>query len=65
MFATVTAPRAAPPTTGLVASAPPALDDGARWESGLAWVPERCGIGYQLVPWCSDTDPVLIAPTRD
>jgi hypothetical protein len=63
MFATVTATRAAPPTTGLVASAPPAADDGARWESGLAWVPERCGIGYQLVPWCSDTDPAVHQPT--
>ena len=62
MFATVTALRAAPPTTGLVASAPPALDDGARWESGLAWVPERCGIGWQLVPWCSNTDPAVHQP---
>jgi len=40
-----------------VASSPPALDDGARWESGIAWVPERCGADYQLVLWCSADDP--------
>lgn len=57
MFGTVAGAAAAPPTTGLVASAPPVPGDGARWESGLAWVPERCGAAYQLVPWCSATDP--------
>lgn len=57
MFTTAQGVLASPPTTGLVASAPPAPDDGARWESGLAWVPERCGADYQLVLWCSADDP--------
>ncbi|MGH3783149.1 MAG: hypothetical protein ACRDRO_21625 [Pseudonocardiaceae bacterium] len=56
MFTPVAPILAAPPTTGLVVSAvtPP---EGERWESGLAWVPERCGASYQLVPWCTVTDP--------
>ena len=62
MFGTVAAAAAAPPTTGLVASAPPVPDRDARWESGLAWVPERCGAAYQLVPWCSATDPPAYPP---
>jgi hypothetical protein len=45
---------AAPPTYGLVASAArPNID---RWEGGLAWVPERCGAQYRLVPLCDQPD---------
>jgi hypothetical protein len=50
MFSTVAGVPAAPPVRGLVASA--VRPDVARWEQGLAWVPERCGTDYQLVPWC-------------
>jgi hypothetical protein len=46
---------AAPATYGLVASrvdiTPP-----DRWEQGFAWVPERCGAGYELLPWCTEPD---------
>lgn len=52
MFANATVARAAPPAFGLVASA--ARLDIPRWEQGLAWVPERCGTGVQLVPWCDE-----------
>lgn len=53
MFTPVAGTPAAPPVSGLVASAgpPPTLD---RWESGLAWIPERCATTYQLVPWCDE-----------
>jgi hypothetical protein len=53
MFTPVAGTPAAPPVSGLVASAgpPPTLD---RWESGLAWIPERCGTAYQLVPICDE-----------
>lgn len=55
MFANVPGVPAAPPTSGLVASAvapdPAALP---RWEQGLAWVPERCAAAYQLAPWCAE-----------
>lgn len=40
MFTEVTPAPAAPPTTGLVASALRPTDTG--WEAGLAWRPERC-----------------------
>ena len=50
MFTNVPGVPAAPPSTGLVASA--VRPDIPRWESGLAWIPERCGTAYQLVPWC-------------
>jgi len=50
MFANVPGVPAAPPASGLVASAVrPTLD---RWELGLAWIPERCGTEYRLVPVC-------------
>lgn len=54
MFANVPGVAAAPPAYGLVASA--VRPDIERWETGLAWVPERCGAGYELVPWCADAD---------
>lgn len=57
MFATAQGVLAAPPTTGLVASAVTPPDDGEHWESGFAWVPERCGADYQLLAWCSADDP--------
>lgn len=50
MFTNVPGVPAAPPPTGLVASA--VRPDILRWQSGLAWIPERCGTAYQLVPWC-------------
>ncbi len=57
MFTPVQGVLAAPPTTGLVASAehPPNPDE--RWQDGLAWVQERCGTPYQLVLWCVTGDP--------
>lgn len=64
MFVTVPAVLAAPPTTGLVASAQRPPDDGTRWETGLAWVPERCGLTYQLLPLCSASDPGAYTPER-
>jgi hypothetical protein len=53
MFANAAGVPAAPPVSGLVASAgpPPTID---RWESGLAWIPERCATTYQLVPICDE-----------
>lgn len=57
VFATPQGVLARPPTTGLVASAPPAPDEGDRWTTGVAWVPERCGADYQLVAWCSSDNP--------
>ncbi len=52
MFTPTAGVPAAPPALGLVAAAArPTLD---RWEQGLAWVPERCGTSYQLVPLCAD-----------
>lgn len=62
MFATVRGVAAAPPTTGLVASAARPDDGDYRWTSGLVWVPERCGVGYQLIPWCSNDDPASLTP---
>jgi len=41
MFEPITPVQAAPPTTGLVASAV-TPSDGARWQNGMAWRPERC-----------------------
>lgn len=52
MFANAPGVPAAPPTSGLVASS--VRPDIDRWEQGLAWVPERCATGYQLVPWCDE-----------
>lgn len=40
-----------------MASAVRPPDDAARWEDGIAWVPERCGADYQLITWCSPVDP--------
>lgn len=52
MFSNVQGVAAAPPASGLVASAVrPTVE---RWETGLAWVPERCGTAYQLVPICDE-----------
>lgn len=52
MFTPTAGVSAAPPVSGLVASAVrPSID---RWEQGLAWVPERCGTSFQLVPYCAD-----------
>lgn len=51
MFTPTAGVPAAPPVSGLVASAVrPTID---RWEQGLAWIPERCGTTYQLVPYCA------------
>lgn len=63
MFATVQGALAAPPTTGLVASADQPRD-GARWQSGMAWVPERCGVGHQLIPWCPGEELGSYTPGR-
>lgn len=57
MFSTVAGVPAAPPTSGLVASAVRPQDADDRWTAGFAWVPERCGATYQLVPFCSGDDP--------
>lgn len=40
-FEPVAPVQAEPPTTGLVRSAP-TLNDGARWQAGVAWRSERC-----------------------
>lgn len=57
LLATTRGVLASPPTTGLVASVPPVADEDAHWQSGIAWVPERCGADYQLLSWCSTDDP--------
>jgi hypothetical protein len=57
VFEPVRGVLAAPPLTGLVASADRPPDTGERWEQGFSWIPERCGSAYQLVPWCSVADP--------
>lgn len=62
MFANVQGIRATPPTVGLVASAVRPQDPDGRWTAGLVWVPERCGVGYQLTPWCSAEDPAELVP---
>jgi hypothetical protein len=54
MFAEVQPVRAAPPTTGLVASAVQPRDD-VRWESGFSWLPERC-ITHQGFSPCGTLD---------
>ena len=61
MFANTAGVPAAPPVSGLVASAgpPPTID---RWESGLAWIPERCASTYQLVPICDEPTVEYEAP---
>lgn len=60
MFTPVPGVPAAPPASGLVASAArPTLD---RWEQGLAWIPERCGTTYQLVPICDEPATEYTAP---
>lgn len=64
MFATVRGVLAAPPTTGLVASADRPGDDNTRWQSGMAWVPERCGVGHQLIPWCPGEELDAYTPGR-
>ena len=64
MFATIRPHLASPPTTGLVASAHRPADDDTRWETGLAWVPERCGLGYQLLPLCTGAYPGAFTPDR-
>lgn len=64
MFTTHPGLPAAPPTTGLVASAPPQPNDGVRWEDGIAWVPERCGADYQLLSWCSSDEPEAYSEPR-
>jgi len=52
--------KAAAPTTGLYASAvkPPG---GDRWESGMAWRPERC-IALQTFGPCTDPDTLPVEP---
>jgi len=50
VFTNVPGVPAAPLSAGLVASA--VRPDIPRWESGLAWIPERCASTYHLVPWC-------------
>lgn len=60
MFSNVQGVAAAPPASGLVASAVrPTVD---RWETGLAWIPERCGTTYQLVPICDEPAAGYVAP---
>lgn len=56
-FKTVPGVPAAPPASGLVAAAArpdTSSPEWARWEQGLAWVPERCGVAYQLAPYCAE-----------
>lgn len=54
MFTPVQGVAAAAPVTGLVAAAVrPTID---RWEQGVAWIPERCGTRYRLVPWCDEPE---------
>lgn len=60
MFANAPGVPAAPPTSGLVASS--VRPDINRWEQGLSWVPERCGVSYQLVPWCDEPAAGFDAP---
>lgn len=64
MFEPVQGVLAAPPTTGLVVSADRPNDTDRRWEQGLSWIPEGCGIGYQLVPWCTTANPDAYTPDR-
>lgn len=64
MFTPTRGVPASPPTTGLVASADRPPDDDTRWESGISWIPERCGSPYQLVPWCSADDPASYTEPR-
>jgi hypothetical protein len=52
MFQPVQPVPAAPPTTGLVATATTPTD-GERWESGFAWRPERCPLARGYDP-CGD-----------
>lgn len=52
MFTPIPGVPASPSAYGLMAGAVrPTID---RWESGLAWVPERCGTSYQLIPVCDE-----------
>jgi hypothetical protein len=62
VFEPVQGVLAAPPTTGLVASAERPPDTGQRWEQGFSWIPERCGTGYQLVAWCTTSNPGTYPP---
>lgn len=64
MFEPVRGVLAAPPLTGLVASADRPPNTGERWEQGFSWIPERCGSIYQLVPWCSVDNPASYVPPR-
>lgn len=54
MFTPTAGVPAAAPTSGLVAAA--RRPDITGWERGLAWVQERCGTTYQVVPYCADPD---------
>lgn len=56
MFANVPGVPAAPPATGLVASAVPPPPGIVGWEQGFSWIPERCGASYRLAPWCEEPD---------
>lgn len=53
MFEPVAPVQAAPPSTGLVATAL-TPNDGARWESGMAWRSERCPTASGFDP-CGST----------
>lgn len=56
MFEPVNGAQAAPPTTGLLASAL-TPSDGARWQSGMAWRSERCPTASGFDPCGSDFTP--------
>jgi hypothetical protein len=62
MFAEVQPAPAAPPATGLVASALRPNDTG--WEAGLAWRPERCITHQEFTP-CGSIAGVPAAPDSD
>ncbi len=67
MFANTPGVAAAPPAFGLVAAAarPDTTSaEWAKWELGVGWTQERCGVGWQLVPWCTDPDNEAYDPPR-
>lgn len=65
LFEPVQPVLAAPPTTGLVATATTPNDGGTRWEQGFAWKPERCPTATALEPWPCDGASLLGASVGD
>jgi hypothetical protein len=64
MFEPVAPVQAAPPTTGLVASAATPSDD-ARWQGGLAWRSERCPNATGFDPCGDDFESPAAGPGGD